>query len=229
MFKEKMDADRTTELYKARLVAQGFSQKHGLDYDETFSPVARTESVHSMMALAAKDNLLLHQMDVTTAFLNGTLEEEVYMKQTEVVATKGKEHLVCKLKKRIYGLQQSPRCWNVALDDHLCDIEFTQSTSDPCIYTTEGGSVLLAVYVDDVLLAVKSKHRMPVVKQAISKRFAVKDMGELKYILGVTFDQKTNPDCILRGQPAYTQRVLNMFGMDQLSQCRHLLMLVLSW
>ena len=107
-----------------------------------------------MIALAAKDNLLLHQMDVTTAFLSGTLGEDVYTKQPDGFATKGKEHLVCKLKKNIYGLKQSPRCWNVALDDHLCDIGFTQSTSDPCIYTSEG-LVLLAVYVDDVLLAAK--------------------------------------------------------------------------
>ena len=215
MFKEKIGADGTTERYKARLVAQGFSQKRGLDYDETFSPVVRTESVRSMLALAAKDNLLLHQMDVTTAFLNGTLEEEVYMKQPEGFATKGKEHLVCKLKKSIYGLKQSPRCWNVALDDHLCDIGFTQSASDPCIYTSEGGSVLLAVYVDDILLAAKSEQRMSDVKQAISNRFAVKDMGELKYFLGVAVDQETNPDCIWIGQPAYTQRVLDKFGMDQ--------------
>ena len=175
-----MGADGTTERYKARLVAQGFSQKRGLDYDETFSPVVRMESVRTMIALAAKNNLLLHQMDVTTAFLNGTLEEEVYMKQPEGFATKGKKHLVCMLKKSIYGLKQSPRCWNVALDDHLCDIEFTQSTSYPYIYTLEGGSVLLAVYVDDVLLAAKSEQRMSEVKQAISNRFAVKDMGELK-------------------------------------------------
>ena len=179
VFKEKMGADGTTERYKAQLVAQGCSQKRGLDYDETFSPVVRTESVRSMIALAAKDNLLLHQMDVTTAFLNGTLEEEVYMKQSDGFATKGKEHLVCKLKKGIYCLKQLPCCWNVALDDHLCDIGFTQSTSDPCIYTAEGGSVLLAVYVDDVLLAAKSEQRMSEVKQAISNRFAVKDMGEL--------------------------------------------------
>ena len=215
VFKEKMGADGTTEHYKARLVAQGFSQKRGLDYDETFSPVVRTESVRSMIALAAKDNLLLHQIDVTTAFLNGTLEEEVYMKQPEGFATKGKEHLVCKLKTSIYGLRQLPRCWNVALDDHLCDIGFTQSTSDPCIYTSEGGSVLLAVYVDDVLLAAKSEQRVSDVKQAISNRFAVKDMGELKYFLGVAVDQETNPDCIWIGQPAYTQRVLDKFGMDQ--------------
>ena len=103
---------------------------------------------------------------------------------------------MCKLKESIYGLKQSPSCWNVALDDHLYDIEFIQSTSDPCIYTSEEGSVLLAVYEDDVLLAAKSEQHMCDVKQAISNRFAVKDMGELKYFLGVAVDQETNPGCI---------------------------------
>ena len=137
------------------------------------------------------------------------------MKQPEGFATKGKEHLVCKLKKSIYVLKQSPHCWNVVLDDHRCDIRFTQSTSDPCIYTSVGGSVLLAVYVDDVLLTAKSEQRMSEVKQAISNRFAMKDMGELKYFLGMTVDQKTYPDRTWIGQPGYTQRVLSKFGMDQ--------------
>ena len=108
----KVGPDGSIERHKAHLVAQGYTHKYGLDYDETFSPVVRTESVRTVMALAAKNNLLLHQMDVTTAFLNGILEEEVYMKQPEGFVGKGKEHLVCKLNKSSYSLKQSPRCWN---------------------------------------------------------------------------------------------------------------------
>ena len=96
--------------HKACLVAQGFSQKYGQDYDETFSPVARFESLRMVIALAVQNGLKLHQMDVTTAFLNGELKEEVYMKHPEVYFVKGKESLVCKLHKSIYGLKQSPRC-----------------------------------------------------------------------------------------------------------------------
>lgn len=215
VFKEKIGADGTTERHKARLVAQGYSQQHGLDYDETFSPVVRTESVRTVIALAAKDNMLLHQMDVTTAFLNGTLKEEVYMKQPEGFVAEGKEHLVCKLTKSIYGLKQSPRCWNAALDGHLRDIGLSQSTSDPCIYTSEGGSVILAVYVDDIILAARSEQRMREVKKAIADAFTVKDMGELKYFLGVTVDQETSPVAIWIGQPSYTKRVLEKFMMDE--------------
>ena len=131
-------------------------------------------------------------MDVTTAFLNGILKEEVYMEQPEGFVGKDQVHLVCKLKKSIYGLKQSPRCWNAALDEHLCSIGFTQAASDPCIYTWEGegGLVILGVHVDDIMLAAESEKRMSEVKQALAEKFAVKDMGELKYVLGVTVDHR---------------------------------------
>ena len=130
VFKEKIGADGSIEHYKARLVAQGYSQQRGLDYDETFSPVVRTESVCALIALAAKNNMILHHLDVTTAFLNGTLDEEIYMKQPEGFEIKGKEHLVCKLRKSIYGLKQASRCWNTAFHTHLCTIGFCQSDND---------------------------------------------------------------------------------------------------
>ena len=177
VFKEKLGADGTTERYKARLVAQGFSQQYGLDYDETFSPVVRSESVRTLIALAARDNMYLHQLDVTTAFLNGTLREEVFMKQPEGFVKKGQEHLVCKLKKSIYGLKQSPRCWNTALDEHLGKIGFIQSANDPCIYISTKGSVALAVYVDDIIIAAGSELQMREVKQAIADKFNVNDMN----------------------------------------------------
>lgn len=107
---------KTNARCKAHVIAQGYSQQEGLDYDETFSPVIRVESVRSVIALACKKGLKLHQMDVTTAFLNGNLEEEIYMKQPEGFVADGQEHLVCRLKRSLYGLKQSSRCWNQALD-----------------------------------------------------------------------------------------------------------------
>ncbi len=154
VFKLKVDADGSVERHKARLVAQGFSQKFGVDYDETFSPVVRFELFRTVVALAVQNGLKLHQMDVTTAFLNGELEEEVYMKQPEGFIAKDQEQLVCKLKRSIYGLKPSPRCWNSALDSQLKTMGFTQTSSDPCLYTAaEGETFIIAVYVDDIVLA----------------------------------------------------------------------------
>ena len=139
VYKVKTGADGSVERYRARLVAQGFTQKYGFDYDETFCPVVRLESLRVLVALSVQYGLKLHQVDVTTAFLNGNLEEEVYMSQPNGFVTKGKEQYVCKLKKSIYGLKQSPRCWNNSLDLHLKEMGFTQSTSDPCIYKHDAG------------------------------------------------------------------------------------------
>ena len=129
MYKVKTGADGSVERYQARLVAQGYMQKFGTDYDETFCPVVRMESLRSLIALSVQFGLQLHQVDVTTAFLNGELEEEVYMQQPRGFVFEGKENLVCKLKNSIYGLKQSPRCWNTALDKQLKEMGFVQSTS----------------------------------------------------------------------------------------------------
>ena len=167
-------------------MVQGFSQKFGLDYDETFCPVVRFESFRALIALAAQNGLKLHQMDVTTAFLNGELEDEVYMKQPEGFIVQDQEHLVCKLKRSIYGLRQSPRCWNSTLDRHLQKMGFVPTTSDPCLYTaSEGEMFVIGVYVDDIVLAGKSDKRMAEVKKALAMQFEFKDMGELHYFLGM--------------------------------------------
>ena len=119
VYKVKTGKEGKIERYKARLVAQGYNQKYGSDYDETFCPVVRQESLRTLVALSTQFGLELHHIDVATAFLNGTLEEEVYMSQPKGYEKEGEEHLVCKLKKSIYGLKQSPRCWNMALDSQL--------------------------------------------------------------------------------------------------------------
>ena len=116
VLKRKYDSGGNMKQHKARLIAQGFLQKYGVDYDETFCPVVRFESVRTVIALAAKHDLKLHQLDITMAFLNGKLNEDIYMKQPEGFEVKGKEHLACKLNRSLYGLKQSPRCWNEALN-----------------------------------------------------------------------------------------------------------------
>ena len=167
VFKLKHNADGVMERHKARLVAQGFSQKHGLDYDERFSPVVRFESLRTVIALSVQNSLKLLQMDVTTAFLNGELEEEG---QPDGFIAKGQEGFVCKLKRRVYGLQQSPRCWNSALDSQLRKMGFVQAPSDLCIYmASEGEQFIVDVDVDDILLAEKSDKPIAEVKKDLSQ------------------------------------------------------------
>ncbi|KAF2361468.1 Integrase catalytic core [Trinorchestia longiramus] len=137
IFKKKTGPDGSVCSYKAKLVAQGYAEKFGVDYHETFSPVVRVESVRAVLAFAAKHNLQLHHMDVATAFLNGELSEEIYLTQPEGFVSGGKENLVCKLNKSLYGLKQSPNCWNTALYGHLKPLGFKQSKNDACLYTKD--------------------------------------------------------------------------------------------
>lgn len=128
-----------------------------------------------MIALEVLNDLKLHQMDVATAFLNGTLQEEVYMKQAEECIAESQEHLVCKLKLRLYGLKQSPRCWNSILDSHLKNMGFVQTPNDPCLYVAwKGKMFMIGVYEHDIILAGKSNRQMLKVKEALAQRFEVK-------------------------------------------------------
>ena len=211
VFKVKTDEDGNVERYKARLVAQGFTQKFGADYDETCCPVVRLESVRTPIALSVQHSL---QVDITTAFLNGKLEEEVFMKQPEGFVVKGQEHLVCRLKKSLYGLKQSPRCWNIALDKHLKGIGFVQAESDPCIYRASSGELFfLGVYVDDIVMASKSEARLAEVKQSLAQKFDIKDLGRLHHFLGMKIVQDETTENAWVGQQVYTENLLRRFGM----------------
>ena len=143
VFKRKADGR-----YRARLVAKGFTQIQGIDYDETFSPVARFESLRLILALAALEDWEIHQMDVKSAFLNGLLEEEIYMEQPEGFITPGQESKVCLLKKAIYGLKQASRAWNLQFHGVLVELGFTRTYSDAGIYVYRrqdaGGTLIIS-------------------------------------------------------------------------------------
>ena len=207
VFKTKHDADGNLQRYKARLVAQGYNQKQGIDYDETFSPVVRFESIRTIISLAAQHNLHLHQID-------GWLKEDIYMKQPQEFEVKGKEHLVCKLKRSIYGLKQSPRCWNDELDTFMKELGLKQSNNDPCIYILESKNVFLVVgvFVDDLVIAGSLTESIKDFIEKLSRKFKVKDMGKLHYFLGVQVNQK--PGKIWIGQPTYTKEILEKFNME---------------
>ena len=187
VFKVKTNADGSIERYKARLVAQGYNQKFGADYDETFCPVVRQESFRLLIAKSVQQGLEMHHVDVNTAFLNGTLEEEVYLRQPKGFVKEGEQNLVCKLKKSLYGLKQSPRCWNMTLDAHLKSMGFTQSIADPCIYTSSaGGEVFhIGVYVDDNYSTGWSKRgRYQACQERVVKQVRYQGPGEAEVFPG---------------------------------------------
>ena len=159
----------------------------------------------------------MHQLDVKTAFLNGELTEEIFLKQPEGFVEKGFEDYVCKLKRSIYGLKQSARCWNVELDKKLKDMGFKQCISDPCIYIkdTEEGYCLIAVYVDDLIVGGENDKNIEYTKKTISDKFEVTDMGALHYFLGVKVIQNPDTGEIWIGQPNFTRELLKKLKMAE--------------
>ncbi|KAK1619377.1 hypothetical protein QYE76_024894 [Lolium multiflorum] len=187
IFKRKTDADGNITVYKARLVAKGFRQIQGVDYDETFSPVAKLKSVRILLAIAAFFDYEIWQMDVKTAFLNGDIEEELYMVQPKGFVDPKNADKVCKLQRSIYGLKQASRSWNRRFDKVIKDFGFIQCHGEACIYKKVSGSsvAFLILYVDDILLIGNDIELLSSVKGYLNNSFSMKDLGEASYILGI--------------------------------------------
>ena len=220
VFKVKRNADGDVSRYKARLVAQGYSQEAGQDYEEVFAPVARYSSIRSVLAIANQLDLEVHQMDVKTAFLNGDLENEIYMEQPEGYVDKNRPNMVCKLQKSLYGLKQSARCWNIAIDRFLKDSGYVQSSADPCIYSKseskdgkKASLMIIALYVDDILLATNDVHMLKAEKAKLKQRFEMEDQGEVHYCLGMSIKRDRAARVLTINQKAYLENVLKRFGM----------------
>ncbi|KAJ9557107.1 LOW QUALITY PROTEIN: hypothetical protein OSB04_011721 [Centaurea solstitialis] len=217
VFKKKTDVHGNVHTFKARLVAKGFTQTHGVDYEETFSPVAMIKSIRILLAIVAFYDYEILQMDVKTTFLNGKLTEDVYMTQPEGFKPPQHPDKVCKLQRSIYGLKQASRSWNLCFDEKVKTFGFTKSEDEPCVYVRTSGRnmVFLVLYVDDILLIGNDVLTLTEVKNWLGKCFAMKDLGEASYVLGIRIYHDRLKRLIGLSQNTYIDKVLNKSKMDE--------------
>jgi len=187
VFKVKKDPASNIVKYKARLVVKGYAQIHGVDYDEVFAPVARMETVRLLLALAAQGEWQVHHMDVKSAFLNGNLEEEVYVNPPPGFSDPKHSGKVLRLNKALYGLKQAPRAWNARLDQELRKLGFNRSLEEHAMYRKGTGStlILVGVCVDDLIICGPDNKGIGEFKQQMKKSFDMSDLGLLSYYLGL--------------------------------------------
>ena len=222
VFKKKRGLSGEVEKYKARLVARGFMQSEGIDYTETFSPTVRNESIRMMLAAAASEGMHMEQMDVTTAFLYATLEEEVYLEIPEGMFDEDMSGKVLRLFKALYGLKQSPRMWNLHVDKALSEFGLKRLRADFCVYAIyEGGKrILLGLFVDDMFIIGHLISLIGGVKDFLRSRFKMKDLGAASFLLGMEIRRlpgggrtAATGEVSGRSAPAVPSR--------QLSSCQH--------
>lgn len=216
VYKTKTDASGKVTRYKARLVAQGFSQKFGTDYDQVFAPVARQTTFRVLLSIASKQNLLVHHLDIKTIyniFLNGKLPETIYMKQPPGFIADDKD-LVCHLKKGIYGLKQAAKIWYDTVHAMLAAHKFERAKADPCFYSgyIDAAWVFVLVYVDDILIVAKSIKAVNDVKAIFARKFDTNDLGEVKQYLGIDVTRDNNGIFHLC-QAKYINKLVVDFGM----------------
>ncbi|XP_020240327.2 uncharacterized protein LOC109819131 [Cajanus cajan] len=212
VYKIKHKPDGSIERYKARLVAKGFTQLEGIDYFETFSPVAKITTFRVLLALAAAKGWHLQQLDVNNAFLHGDLDEEVYMKLPPGL-TADSPNQVCKLQRSLYGLKQASRQWHSKLTTALLSLGYTQSMADHSLFVKNTGSsfTALLVYVDDILLTGTDLAEINHVKKYLDDQFSIKDLSDLRYFLGLEVSKSAKG--IVLNQRKYVLDILSDAGL----------------
>ncbi|CAL9004938.1 unnamed protein product, partial [Prunus brigantina] len=211
VYKLKYNSDGAIERYKARLVAKGYTQAAGIDYHDTFSPTAKMITVRCLLALAASQSWSLHQLDVNNAFLHGDLHEEIYMSPPPGLRRQG-ENLVCRLHKSLYGLKQASRQWFAKFTTAILSAGFQQSKADYSLFTRKSGTsfTALLIYVDDIVITGNDVRAIDSLKSFLRDHFRIKDLGELKYFLGIEVSRSQRG--IYISQRKYALEILKDYG-----------------
>ncbi|KAL5789565.1 hypothetical protein ACOSQ2_004453 [Xanthoceras sorbifolium] len=213
VFKIKHRSDGSIERYKARLVAKGFTQLEGIDYQDTFSPTAKIIYVRCLLALAASNGWSIHQLDVTNAFLHGDLSEEIYMSPPPGLRRQGEDNLVCRLHKSLYGLKQASRQWFAKFSEAICSAGYVQSRADYSLFTRKQGKsfTTLLIYVDDILITGNDPNSIAATKEFLHSNFRIKELGNLKYFLGI--EVSTSKNGIFISQRKYALEIITDAGL----------------
>jgi hypothetical protein len=214
VYKVKHNPDGSVQKNKARLVAKGYAQQPGIDYEETFSPVARHDTIRALISLAAQKMWKLYQLDVKSAFLNGELKEEVYVEQPQGFEIEGQEEKVYRLKKALYGLKQAPRAWYSNIDNYFMKKGFEKSKNEPTLYVKRQGMVdilIVALYVDDLIFTGNNLKMIEDFRKEMMMRYEMNDLGLLHHFLGIEIYQEV--DGVFICQKKYAEKILKKFGM----------------
>lgn len=215
VYKTKRNASGEVQRYKARLVAKGYKQRVGIDYGEVFAPVARMETIRLMISLAAQHKWKIYQLDVKSTFLNGFLEEEIYVEQPLGYVKVGQEGKVYKLKKALYGLKQAPRAWNARIDKYFVENGFEKCPYEHALYMKVDANrnfLLVCLYVDDLIFTGNAPTMFKEFKKSMIREFEMTDIGLMSHFLGIEVEQRENG--IFISQSGYAKEVLKRFGIE---------------
>lgn len=215
VFKTKLNEEGKVDKHKARLVAKGYSQRQGIDYNEVFAPVARWDTIRTILALAAHKGWYVYQLDVKSAFLHGELAEAIFVEQPQGFEKQGEEHKVYRLKRALYGLKQAPRAWYSRIETYFVKEGFEKCFCEHTLFTKtsdKGSMLIVSLYVDDLIFTGNSECMFKGFKDSMMREFDMSDLGRMKYFLGVEVIQ--NAELIFICQKKYAREVLGRFGME---------------